>query len=102
MALCNHSNVGFLEARDQGDREMTKHMCESSNKGWFNFAGLQVNEVTRLKELSTCDKCKQPANLYVLIPALQMWVCERCRRKFWLWGLTILKDLIGYHAGDEI
>ena len=68
-------------------------------KGFFDVAGLRVEDVIRLKELSTCDKCKQAANLYVLIPVLQMWVCERCRSKFHLWGLSKLKHLLGYVAG---
>ena len=81
---------------------MIGHMYEASNKGWFNFAGLQVHEVTRLKELSTCDKCKQAANVYVLIPALSMWVCEKCRKRLHYWGLTKLKHLLRFYEREGI
>ena len=73
-----------------------------SNKGFFNFAGLQIDDIVRLKELSTCDRCRQPANVYVLIPALQMWVCKKCRSKMHLWGPSILKHLIGHAAGVKV
>ena len=73
-----------------------------SNKGFFNFAGLQVEQVLRLKELSTCDKCKQSHNVYTQIPALSMWVCDKCRSKFHKWGLSILKRLLGYVPGVSV
>lgn len=77
-------------------------VLSQGNKGFFNFAGLQVEGVLRLKELSTCDRCRQAANVYVLIPALSMWVCEKCRSKFHLWGLSILKHLLGFVAGVSV
>ena len=81
---------------------MTKHLYEASNKGWFNFAGLQVHEVTRLKELSTCDKCRQAANVYVLIPALSMWVCDKCHSGWLTWGMAKLKHLLRFYEGEGI
>lgn len=70
-------------------------------KGMFDIAGLHVEDVVHLKSLSTCDKCRQAANVYVLIPALNMWVCEKCEKKIHLWGLSILKRLLGFEYGVD-
>ena len=69
---------------------------------WRGAKGLVAENFVRLKELSTCDKCGQAANLYVLVPALSMWVCEKCRKRLREWGLSRLKHLIGYVAGNGI
>ena len=94
--------IGLSACPLVGEKEVTKRMCEASNKGWFNFAGLQVHEVTRLKELSTCDKCKFPTNVYVMIWPLQMQVCERCYSRIGKWGLTKLKHLLRFYEGEKV
>ncbi len=77
-------------------------ILSQSNKGFFNFAGLQIEDIVRLKELSTCDRCRQPVNTYVMIWPLQMQVCDKCYSRIHLWGLSILKRLLGYVAGVSV
>ena len=69
---------------------------------WRGAKGFVPENFIRLKELSTCDKCRQAANLYVLIPVLQMWVCEKCEKRLHYWGLTKLKHLLRFYEREKI
>ena len=77
-------------------REEGKGMINVSRK--LN-AGLYEKNIVYMKELSTCDRCKQPVNIYVMIWPLQMQVCEKCYSHINMWGNMILKRLLGYAVG---
>jgi len=65
-------------------------MTEGSGKGKFytgDYAGLAMEDVVHLKVLSVCAICKQPKNIYTMMPVIQEQVCGGCKIGWPKWAL---------------
>ena len=54
-------------------------------------------EYSEHESFSVCVRCNETVKAYTYIPVLEnIFVCDKCMRKWTRWGISLFKDMINY------